>query len=394
MSSHPVLLVMLIAVAAPLLAEIPMGVRLPVVVLEMVLGIVVGPQVLGLATADGVLGWLGDRLGLGALFFMVGMELDLDRVKGRPLMLAIRGWGVSIALGLAVAAILYVLPMVHSPMMVGLALSTTTLGTLLPILRDAAVLDSAFGRLVLAAGAVGEFGPVVVISLVFTGRFGGLVESGLMLVFVVIAFAAARIALGTRPPKILALFTRTMESSSQLPVRISMLLLSGFIVLSENFGFELIPGAFAAGMVVGLASRGAEGKPLRTKIEAVCFGFLVPFFFVTRGIKFDLATLLHSAQAMLLLTLFLILLFVVRGAPIFLYRRDLPAGQRLPFALYTATALPLVVAISEIGVQTQRMRPDIATALVGAAMLSVLLFPTLAGVLLSKSAAPSQTPAR
>jgi Kef-type K+ transport system membrane component KefB len=115
---------------------------------------------------------------------------------------------------------------------------------------------------------------------------------------------------------------------------------------------------------------------------------------VTRGIKFDIATLLHSAQAMLLLTLFLLLLFVVRGAPIFLYRRDLPAGQRLPFALYTATALPLVVAISEIGVQTQRMRPDIATALVGAAMLSVLLFPTLAGLLVSRSATLSQTPAR
>ena len=392
MNSHPVLIVLLVAVVAPLLAEIPIGVRVPAVVLEMVLGIVIGPQVLGLVTAEGFLELLGGKLGLAALFFMAGMELDLDRVKGRALALAVRGWGVSLALGLA--AMLYVLPIVQSPMMVGLALSTTSLGTLLPILRDAAVLDSAFGRLLLAAGAVGEFGPIVVMSLALTGKFSGWVESGLMLVFVVIAFAAARIALGARPPKILALLTRTMESSSQLPVRISLLLLSFFAVVSEHFGFERIPGAFAAGMVVGLASRGAQGKPLRTKIEAVCFGFLVPFFFVTSGIKFDLARLLHSTQAMLLLPMFLILLFVVRGTPVLLYRRDLPAGQRLPFALYTATALPLVVAISNIGVATQQMRPDIAAALVGAALLSVLLFPTLAGVLLSKSATLSQTPAR
>jgi Kef-type K+ transport system membrane component KefB len=373
MNNHPVLIVLLVAVVAPLLAEIPIGVRVPAVVLEVVLGIVIGPQVLGLATAEGFLGLLGGKLGLAALFFMAGMELDLDRVKGRALTMAARGWGVSLALGLAAAAMLYVLSIVDSPMMVGLALSTTALGTLLPILRDAAVLDSAFGRLLLAAGAVGEFGPVVVMALALTGKFSGWVESGLMLVFVAIAFAAARIALGARPPKILALLTRTMESSSQLPVRISMLLLSCFAVVSENFGFERIPGAFAAGMVVGLASRGAQGKPLRTKIEAVCFGFLVPFFFVTSGIQFDLARLLHSTQAMLLLPIFLILFFVVRGTPVFLYRADLPAGQRLPFALYTATALPLVVAISNIGVATQGMRPDIAAALVGAALLSVIL---------------------
>jgi Kef-type K+ transport system membrane component KefB len=391
MNSHPVLIVLAIAVAAPLLAEIPVGVRLPVVVLEMVLGIIIGPQVLGLATAEGLLGWLGGELGLAALFFMAGMELDLERVRGHPLTLAIRGWVLSLVLGLVVAALLYVLPIVHSPMMVGLALSTTALGTLLPILRDAGLLETEFGRLVLAAGAAGEFGPVVMVSLVLTGQYSEWLKIGLMLTFVAIAFGGARIALGARPPRVIGLLTRTMESSSQLPVRLSLLLLASFVVLSEKLGFELIPGAFAAGMVVGLASRGEAGKPLRRKVEAVCFGFLVPFFFVTSGIKFDLTTLLHSAQAMLLLPALLILLFIVRGVPLFLYRHDLAKGQRLPFALYSATALPLLVAISAIGVQTGRMRSEIAAALVGAGMLSVLFFPTFAGVLLSRIArsAPS-----
>ena len=148
-------------------------------------------------------------------------------------------------------------------------------------------------------------------------------------------------------------------------------------------------GAFAAGIIVGLATRGEGGKPLRSKIDAVCFGFLVPFFFVTSGMKFDLGALLHSTKTMLLVPGFLILLLVVRGSPVFLYRKDLTKYQRLPFALYSATTLSMVVAITEIGVRSGRMRSDIAAALVGAGMLSVLLFPTIAGVLLSKRARTS-----
>jgi Kef-type K+ transport system membrane component KefB len=310
-------------------------------------------------------------------------------VRGRPLSLAVRGWVASLILGLGIATLLHYLPIVHSPIMVALALSTTALGTLLPILRDAGEVDTGFGRLVLAAGAVGEFGPVVVMSVVLTGQFKSWIEVALMLVFVAIAFAAARTALAMRPPKILALLTRTMESSSQLPVRLSLLLLAVFVFLSDQFGFEAIPGAFAAGMVVGLASQGETGRAFRHKIEAVCFGFLVPFFFVYSGVTFDLATLLHSTQSLLLLPLFLVLLFVVRGTPVWFYRHDLAKAERLPFALYVATALPLVVAITQIGLRTKKMHPEIAVALVGAALVSVLLFPAIAGALRARDAARS-----
>lgn len=384
LSTHPVLIVLAVAVAAPLLAEIPIGLRLAVVVLEMVLGIVIGPQVLGLVTAEGLLGWLGGKLGLAALFFMAGLELDLESVRGRPLGLAVRGWILSLVLGLAAATLLYVLPFIHAPILVALALTTTSMGTLLPILRDTGELETPFGRLTVAAGAVGEFGPIVVMSLLLTREFSEWHQVALMLAFVAIACLAALVALGFRPPKVVALLARALFASSQLPVRLAMLLLAGFVVLSEQFGFESVLGAFAAGMVVGLASRGETGKPLREKMDALCFGFLVPFFFVVSGIKFDLAGLLQSTKAMLLVPLFLILFLVVRGAPVFLYRHDLAKGERLPFALYAATALSLVVAITHIGVQTGRLHSDIAAALVGAGLLSVLLFPTLAGALRSQ----------
>lgn len=334
-----------------------------------------------------MLGWLGGTLGLAALFFMAGMELDLERVRGRPLTLAACGWVLSLALGLSAAALLNVLSFIHAPIIVAVALSTTAMGTLLPILRDSGELETKFWRFVLAVGAVGEFGPIVVVSLVFTHEYSEWLQVGLMLALVAITFLAALAALRLRPPKVVGLLSRTMHSSSQLPVRMSILLIAFLFVLSEVIGLDAVIGAFAAGMIVGLATRGKEGKPLREKVDAVCFGFLVPFFFVTSGMKFDLGALLQSAKMMLLVPVFLTLFLVVRGTPVLLYRNDIAKGERLPFALYAATALPMVVAITEIGVRTGRMPPDIAAALVGAGMLSVVLFPTIAGILRSRTAA-------
>jgi len=246
--------------------------------------------------------------------------------------------------------------------------------------------------LVLAAGAIGEFGPIVLMSLVLAPTYSSGTELLLMFAFVALAIGAALVALGMRPPRVLALLSRLMESSSQLPVRLALLFLAGFAVLSEKFGFELVPGAFAAGMVVGLATRGPAGKPLRTRIEAICFGFLVPFFYVTTGLKFDLSALVQSWATLSLVPLFLVLLLVVRGAPVVLYRQVLKREERLPFALLTATALPLVVAIAELGTRTGKLRSDIAAALVGAAMLSVLLFPAIAGALQPKAPGAKRSP--
>jgi len=388
LNHHPVLLVMAIAVLAPLLAEIPLGFRVPVVVLEMVLGMIVGPYGLGLVKVDGLLAWLGATLGLAALFFMAGMELDPDRVRGRPLKLGVTGWGISLLLGLGAAGVLHVLPFIHAPVMVALVLTTTAVGTFMPVLRDAGRLDTAFGRFILAAGIVGEFGPIVAVSLLLTSAHGAGTEAALMLGFLAITLAAAFLALKAKPPKVIALLSRSMESSSQLPVRLALFVLALFVILSQEIGVEAVMGAFASGMIVGLASRGEKGALLRQKMNAICFGFLVPFFFVNSGIQFDLGDLLHSTKTIFLVPVFVILFFIVRGTPVFLYRKDMTRSERLPFMLYSATALPMVVAITSIGVRTGRMTADVAAALVGAGLVSVLLFPAVAEALLSKALSP------
>jgi Kef-type K+ transport system membrane component KefB len=385
----PVLLVLLVAVAGPLLAELPIGFRIPAVVLEVVLGIIIGPQVLGWVHFDGLVASMF-LFGMAATLFMAGMELEFERIRGRPLWLALGGWGTSLVLGLSAAAVLHASSL-HDPMIMALALTTTALGTLLPILRDANQLDTPFGRLFIAAGTMGELGPIIVVSLLLSKQYTTLQEFGFLMVFLVIVILAAAISLGLRPPHVLALLGRTMHASSQLPVRITLLLFAAFFVLSERFGFESILGAFAAGMVVGLATQGEGGKAPRMKIDAIFFGWFIPFFFVGTGIKFDLAAITSSATAMLLVPICLALFLLVRGLPVFLYRGDLTATERTSFALYSSVAsLSLVVVITDIGVRAKIMSPQMAAVLVGAGVLSVLLFPTIAGHLLHRQRPPSE----
>ncbi len=378
LDNHPMLVVLVAAVAAPLLAEMPVGRRVPIVVLEVLLGILVGPHVLGLIHGDAFLSVM-KVVGTAAVLFMAGMEIDFGQIRGRPLSLALGGWVASAGLAFLTVALLHVIPGVHAPMMVTIALTTTGLGTLLPILRDGGQLETPLGRLLLAAGMVGEVGPIVAVSLALSDRYSSWQEFGFLLAFLALVVLAAAVGLGARPPKLLALLNRTMHASTQLPVRLA--------VVSVELGFEGILGAFAAGMVVGLATRGEEGKAFRVKLDAVCFGWFTPFFFVGTGIAFDLGALTRDVTTVLLIPTLLVLFLVVRGAPVLLYRNDIPKPEQLPLGLFASVAsLGLVVVITEIGLRAKDMNRDVAQALVGAALLSLLVYPTLARVLLSKTA--------
>jgi len=380
------------AVAAPLLAEIRLGFRVPVVVVEVLLGILIGPYVLGIVQYEGFLQPMF-RYAMGCTLFVAGMEIDFGRIRGRPLNLALGGWALSLVAAVGAAWLLHLTPGVYAPMVVALTLATTGLGILLPVLRDGGVLETRFGRLLAAAGTVGEVGPVVVMSLLLSRRYSTWQELGFLVIFLVVVAAAATVSMTAREPWITRILSRTMHASSQLPVRISLLILVSLFLLAEQFGFESIFGAFAAGMVVGLASRGKEGEPLREKIDAVVFGWFFPFFFVTTGIKLDLPALTRDLTTMLLVPVFLFLFLLVRGAPALLYGRDLARTERWPFALSAAVpSLSIIVVVTDIGIETGTMKGDIGAALVGAALLSTLLFPTISGALISRTTRPGLTP--
>ncbi|MGC1387701.1 MAG: cation:proton antiporter [Steroidobacteraceae bacterium] len=244
------------AVLAPLLAEIPIAFKVPVVVLEVVLGIVIGPQILNLVQFDGFVVTMFS-FGMTMTLLMAGMELDFAEIKGRPLALAVGGWIVSVLLGITVVGLLHAIPQVHAPLMVTLAMCTTGLGVLIPLFRDGNQLGTSFGRLVLASGTLGEVGPIVAMALLLSQHYSTWQEAGLLLTFIAIVAAAIAVGVTARTPKILAMLGRHMHKSTQLPVRISLLMLGALILLADRFGFESIFGAFAGGMVLGQVTRGA-----------------------------------------------------------------------------------------------------------------------------------------
>jgi Kef-type K+ transport system membrane component KefB len=385
------LVVILVAAAlAPLIVDLPSRLRLPAVVAEITLGILVGPQVLGFAEAEGVVEFLS-IVGLAFLFFLGGLEVDFERVRGLPVKLGGLGWLISLALGLAIAFVFEQIDFVLSAELVGVALCTTAMGTLMPILRDAGELKRPLGPFVLAAGVAGEFGPLIVVALVLTGGREPGVAFGLLLAFVAISMLAAVVALRARTPRIVTAIHDAMASSGQLAVRLSLVVLFGLVLLASEFGFDIVLGAFAAGLLVGLVTKGEKTEDLRLRLETIGFGFVIPIFFVVTGMEFDLAALFDSPSDLLRLPVFLALFLVVRGMPVLLlYRTAIPKADRLPLALYSATALPLVVAITTIGLETGHMRSDNAAALVGAAMASVFLYPLAALTLRRRERAPER----
>jgi Kef-type K+ transport system membrane component KefB len=370
------------AVAGVSVALLPKGFAPPVVVVELLLGIVIGPQVLGLADSDAFIQFFSN-LGLGMLFFFAGYEIDFDRIRGRPLELGLVFWVISVALAYGIGGILAAAGIVVSLLYTGSAMATTAIGTLIPILRDNGELRTRFGAYLLAAGSVGEFGPILLVTLALSTA-QPLHEALILLAFVALAVALAlssmRLAWRGWP-----MLERTFEASSQVAVRMAVLLVFGLVTLANDLGLDVLLGGFVAGMIVRAALRGRELHVFESKLTAVGFGFLIPFFFITSGMNFDLDAL-GEADALLKLALFFGLFLVVRGAPaLLLYRRALDARDRLALAFFCSTQLPLVVAITTLAMDEGHMRSDTAAALVGAAMLSTLIFPFV-GIALRRDA--------
>ncbi len=386
-------IVLVSALAAVTVALLPARLAPPVVVVELFLGILIGPQVLHLAKTDEFVDFFSN-LGLGMLFFFAGYEIDFERIKGKPMELGGGGWLLSVVLAFGIGAVLAALGVIDTFLYVGAAMATTAIGTLIPILRDGGQLRTRFGTYLLAAGGAGEFGPVLLVAL-FLSTDHPIHEAAILFAFVAMAIgvALASVRLAGRGWNA---FERTFEASSQLAVRVTVVLVFGLVLLASKIGLDVLLGGFVAGLITRLALQGHELAVFESKLTAVGFGFFVPFFFITSGIAFDLDAL-GSAEALAKLAMFFALFLVVRGAPaLLLYRGVLERRERAALAFYSATELPLVVAITTIAVDAGHMETSTAAGLVGAAMLSTLVFPFAAAALLRSqlafgSAAPRGT---
>jgi Kef-type K+ transport system membrane component KefB len=374
------LVVAVVSALAPFVVAMFGRVRLPQVVVLIVGGVIVGPEVLGWADPASV-GLLAD-VGLGFLFLMAGYELELGLFTQHVGRLAVLAWFVTAGLAIAVTGLLAYTGLVHAFVPVALGLTTTAFGALLPILRDNDMLDGRFGSFILPAGAVGEFLPIVGIAVFLSanGKFLGLLSLVVMLVVALLLTVLPRL---TFLGRFASITSRMEHSTSQTTLRLTVTLLFALLVVASEFGLDVVLGAFLAGVVLRRWAPG-DVHSLETKLDAIGYGFFIPVFFVASGMNLDLTSI---AEAPLRLAVFFVLLLVVRGLPaIFLYRRDLELNQRLQMMLLTATALPLLVALAEVGLRTGHMLPENAAALVGAGVLSVMVFPGLAVALNARRA--------
>jgi Kef-type K+ transport system membrane component KefB len=383
-----VVVVAAVAFAVPLFLGLFPRLRLPSVVLEIVVGIVLGPSVLDSVHVDLPLQVLS-LLGLAFLLFLAGLEIDVHQLRGRLLGLVTVGFAVSFAVGLAVSAGLAAVGLVDTPLLVAIILTATSLGVVIPVLKDAGQVESEFGQLVIAAASIADFGAVILLSLFFSREASGpgaqlLLIGGLVVLAALVGVGLARAGRWMRLSEDLG---RLQDSSAQIRVRGAVLLLALLVWVAQRLGLEVILGAFMAGALLRVVDRDEmmTHPKFRVKLEALGYGFLVPVFFVVSGVRFNLQALTGDPANLRLVPLFLAVLLIVRGLPAWLYRSRVGTRRSVVAGLLQATSLPFIVAATQIGMELGKLDQATGAALVAAGLLSVLLFP-LAALTILRSA--------
>ncbi|KOV72369.1 hypothetical protein ADL00_05840 [Streptomyces sp. AS58] len=389
MSYDNLVIVLAVAAGVPFLLALIPRVPLPGPVLEIVAGIVLGPSVLNVVQVDATVQALS-IIGLSFLLFLAGLEIDTRHLRGPAARLVGIGLVASLALAGAAGWLLHAAGLVESPLLIGTALVATSLGLLVPILKDAGAVERPVGRLTIGGASAGDISAVVLLSLFFSEHASG-TASRLLLLLGLACLAVLVVVVSVRAGRSMAVSRTVVEmadTSAQVRIRLTMVLVVGLSAIALHLGFEAILGAFVAGVVLRLVDPDANRTHPRfhVKLEGLGYGFLVPIFFVTSGIQFDLTALFADTETVLRVPMFLAALLVVRGLPALVYRAaGLSRAEVAASGLLQATSLPFIVATTMIGLRLDVIQPADAAALVAAGLLSVVLFPPMALLLLNRA---------
>jgi Kef-type K+ transport system membrane component KefB len=357
------------------------------VVLEIVAGIVLGPSVLGWIRVDLPVRVLS-LVGLAFLLLLAGLEIDVRGLRGRLLRLSAAGYAVSAGLAVLAGLGFRGLGWTPSPLFLAVALTATSLGLVVPVLKDAGRVADPVGQTTIASASVADFTAIVLLTLLFSTSGGGAGMTAAFLGAFGVLVAGLALAVGRvgRSMRLGEVLVRLQDTTAEIRVRLVVVLLVAFVALAERLGLEAILGAFLAGALVGLVDRDSATHPrFRAKLEGIGYGFLIPVFFVSSGVQLDLRGLFEHPSALVRVPVFLAALLVVRGVPALLFVRSLGRRGAAAAALLQATSLPFLVTVAQIGTATGRLSGTNAAALVCAGLLSVLIFPALAVGVLGRS---------
>lgn len=377
-----ILVIAAVAFVAPILVNLVPRLRMPAVALEIVIGVIVGPSVLGWLELDLPVNVLS-LLGLAFLLFLAGLEIDPARLRGRMATIGL-AFGVSLVLAVGCALALQPVEEIRNPLFVAIVLASTSLGLIVPVIRDAGEIDTEFGQSVLAAASLAEFGTILLVSLFFSTSSSSS-GSGSQIILLagfgalVAAVGLAMLQVG-RSLRVSSTLRALEDTSAQLGVRVAILLLVLFVALASELGIETILGAFVAGALLRVVDPEAHltHVEFRRKVEAIGYGFLIPMFFVSSGARFDVDALVGSPGHLVLIPLFLLALLVVRGVPATLYRRWFPTRRVVAAGFLQATSLTFVVVAARLGLELDVFDEASGASLVAAGLLSVVLYPPVA----------------
>jgi len=386
------LIVVAVAFAAPFVLGLFPSVRLPSVVLEIMAGIVVGPSLLGIVEVDEAIEVIA-LIGLAFVLFLAGLEIEFEKLRGQVLRLTALGFALSFGIAVVVGFGLKAAGLVETPLLVAIILCATSLGVIVPVLKDAGEISSTFGQLIVSAASIADFGAIILLTLFFSGEGGAgstLLLLGALAVLALVVFLVVRGA--EHSMRIRADLLRLQDTTAQIRVRAALVLFIGFAAVAEELGLEVILGAFIGGAVISLLDRDQvmTHPDFRRKLEAMGFGFFIPVFFVTSGVRFDLDALTQDASNLAMVPVFLAALLVVRGLPALVYRGAIGSRRTVVAGVLQATSLPFIVAATAIGIELDLIDAAESAALIGAGLLSVLIFPVTGLALLRRGEEPRE----
>jgi Kef-type K+ transport system membrane component KefB len=374
-----------VAAVAPLLFDLLPLPKVPPMVTEILAGIVIGPHLLDIAHVDGAV-QVFSQVGLVFLFFLAGLEIAFDAEGARHLRLVGLGFAASLGLAVVVAHIFEAVDLVEAPLLISIVLAATAFGIVVAVLSDADETSSRFGQLVIAAASVADFGTVILLSLFFSSKGSGIEATVALLALFggFVAVVGVTLWRASAWERLTSAVGRLQQTTAQIGVRIAFLLLIALVFLADEFGLEVVLGAFLAGAMVSFLDRekAVEQTGLKRKLEGVGFGIFIPVFFVASGMRLNLPELFESASSAALVPAVIVALLVVRAAPALIYRKQLGNRPAIAAGLLQATSLPFMVAASQIGVELHKISEATAAGLIAGGVLSVLLFPTMALTLL------------
>jgi Kef-type K+ transport system membrane component KefB len=374
-----------IAFSAPLLLGLAPRLRVPAVIFEIGAGVAIGPGGLGWVEPDLPIR-IGAILGLTFLLLLAGLELDVEHLRGPLLKSSLVGLAASAAVALGAAGLLWATGIVDAPFLIAIVLISTSLGLVVPVLKDAGEITSRFGQLTIAGSSIADIAAVVLLSLFFSEESRDVGAQAILLggFLLLLAVGGAAIAEVGRWSRLSAVLLKLQDSTAEIRVRGAVLLMLATVILAERFGLEVILGAFLGGAILKLVDRRAmETHPyFHTKLEAIGYGFLIPIFFVSSGLSLDARGLVADPADLVLVPIFLIAMLAARGLPALLYTRIIGRQQAVAAGLLQATSLPFIVVATQIGLDLGMVTSSVATAFVAAGLLSVLVFPASAATLL------------